>query len=221
MKTAGDIIERYIKKYHDLVDYINDCTDKRIPISQKDDELRNDLSRFWMAAAGNPNSRDGSWEHGKPIIYDAMEEYASQKEQWISVEDRLPKEKQSDKSQVVYHNFKCNKCGFKFRSDDLGQTYLTCTQPAPQRTSGICGGEITIDSTPSQPPESDKGYREKVIEILDNYSEKELLLLTVSDFFTVFNTVPKTDNILEEIKKEEELFGKDKDENKSEKDGEE
>ena len=80
MKTAGDIIERYIKKYHDLVDYINDCTDKRIPISQKDDELRNDLSRFWMAAAGNPNSRDGSWEHGKPIIYDAMEEYASQKE---------------------------------------------------------------------------------------------------------------------------------------------
>ena len=42
------------------------------------------------------------------------------------------------------HSFKCNKCGFEFTSDDLGHTYGTCTQPFPQRTSGICGGAIEL-----------------------------------------------------------------------------
>ena len=70
-------------------------------------------------------------------------------ERYEIVADRL--EQQPAKE----YPFKCNKCGFEFTSDDLGHTYLTCTQPFPQRTSGICGGAIELNYLEQQPEVSD------------------------------------------------------------------
>jgi len=90
---AEEIAEKYIQDYHDVVDHINDYTDKRIPITQEMDDMRNDLSRLFMAIVGNPNSKDGSWKHGRPMIYDMMQSYhkeqskeEAKESKWISVD---------------------------------------------------------------------------------------------------------------------------------------
>ena len=83
MKTeeAEKFAEYIIKEHHNIVDTINDYTDKRIPISKEMDDLRNDLSRLWLALSGNPNTETGHWLHGRPKIFDLMQEYSDQQAQ--------------------------------------------------------------------------------------------------------------------------------------------
>ena len=73
--NAREYSKGIINRYNDVVDFINDCTDKRIPISKETDDERNDLSRLWLALAGNPMTKDGSFKHGQPLIYELMESY--------------------------------------------------------------------------------------------------------------------------------------------------
>jgi hypothetical protein len=47
-------------------------------------------------------------------------------------------------STVVEHEFKCNKCGFEFKSNDLGDLYRMCTLSDLNRGSGLCGGAIEL-----------------------------------------------------------------------------
>lgn len=78
MKTAKDFSLKYIDEYNQLTAEIEYQTEKLYPITKKQDDRRNDLSRLFLALAGNPNTENGFWAHGEPLIYKLMEEYASQ-----------------------------------------------------------------------------------------------------------------------------------------------
>lgn len=98
---AKEFSKRIIKEYNDLIDYINDCTDKRIPITEEINDHRKDLSRLWLALAGNPHSTNGSFKHGQPRIYELMESYHQAK----SMEENLNKHSDRISLLVDYTNW--------------------------------------------------------------------------------------------------------------------
>ena len=99
--NAKEYSKGIINRYNDVVDFINDCTDKRIPISKETDDERNDLSRLWLALVGNPMTKDGSFKHGQPLIYELMESYHQAK----SKEEGLQKHSDNIELLVAYTNW--------------------------------------------------------------------------------------------------------------------
>ena len=103
--------------------------------------------------------------------------------------------------------FKCNKCGFEFTSDDLGHTYLTCTQPFPQRTSGICGGAIELNYPP-QPEQTDREIAMKwwssistdmkMMWTNEYFPARSYKLLTCSNIKHIFKDKQETESVSKE-----------------------
>jgi len=59
----------------------------------------------------------------------------------------MSEEKELNLGNVSKRYFKCWKCGYPVYTEDGSKPNSMCVQPMSYRTSGICGGSYTLNST--------------------------------------------------------------------------